>query len=197
MLCLLIRHRFVEWGFSTAPMGGLYIPGSSSIMNEIEYLCSIISMSLCSHTNRVAASSSMQVEWFNVVRSVGLIVVNSHRPSLKDLQTDSTRGWFGCCHNSVSNLSTLIGVMILKRLGWELMVIIAATLLSSDWGMEAKGAAVSVDVAEGVLEGALWDQRKHRIHHCHCSKLVFLRFFHPAVKYFTWWLLSQGWQMCQ
>ena len=53
------------------------------------------------------------------------------------------------------NLSTLIGVTISKRLGHELMVVMAAMLFSSDKGMEAKGGAVSVDVAEGILEGAL------------------------------------------
>jgi len=77
---------------------------------------------------------------------VGLIVANGHVPSLNDLQTDSTRGRFGCCCNRDSNLSTLIGVMILKRSGRELMVVMAAILLSSDWGTEASGAAVSVDV---------------------------------------------------
>src|SRR5882724_4572926 len=58
------------------------------------------------------------------------------------------------------------------------MIIIAVTLLSSDWGMDASGAVVSVDVAEGVLEGALLDQRKPHIHlgHCHHSKSVFLGF---------------------
>ena len=35
------------------------------------------------------------------------------------------------------------------------MVAMAATLFSSDSRMEAKGSTVSVDVAEGVLEGAL------------------------------------------
>ena len=34
------------------------------------------------------------------------------------------------------------------------------TLFSSDIGTEAKGGAVSVDMADGVLGGAPWDQRK-------------------------------------
>jgi len=58
------------------------------------------------------------------------------------------------------------------------MVIIAATLSSSDGGTEAKGGTVSVDVAEGVLEGVPCDQRKPCIHiGCsHHFMLVFLGF---------------------
>jgi len=43
------------------------------------------------------------------------------------------------------------------------MVTLAAILFSSDVGTETRGGAVSVNVAEGVLEGALWDQRKPRV----------------------------------
>jgi len=82
---------------------------------------------------------------------VGLIVVNGHKPSLNDLQTDSMGGWLGCCCNRDSNLLTLIGVTILKRSGQELMVVMAAMFFSSDAGTEAKGGAVSVDIAEGVF----------------------------------------------
>jgi len=58
------------------------------------------------------------------------------------------------------------------------MVAMAATLFSSDSRMEAKGSTVSVDVAEGVLNSALSDQRKPRIHlgHCHHSMLVLFSF---------------------
>jgi len=73
----------------------------------------------------------------------------------------------------------MIGVMILKRSGLVLMVIIAVTLFSSDGGIEAQGGAVSVDIAEGVLKGVPCDQRKPHIHLgcCHHSILVFLGFW--------------------
>src|SRR5882724_7997535 len=85
-------------------------------------------------------------------------------------------GWLGCCCNRDSNLLTLIGVTILKRSGRELMVVIAAMFFSSYAGTEARGGAVSVDIAEGVLEGAPCDQRNPRVHlgRCHRSMLVFL-----------------------
>ena len=69
-----------------------------------------------------------------------------------------TRGWFGCCSRRDSNLSTLIGVTILKRTSWASIVEFMAILLSSEVGTKPKGGAVSVDIA-GVLKGALCDQR--------------------------------------
>jgi len=85
-------------------------------------------------------------------------------------------GQFGCWVRSDSNLSTLIGVTILKRSGWSLIVEFAAMLDSSDAGIEGKGSADSVDVAEGVFEGALHDQRNPLIQrgHFHLSSLFFL-----------------------
>ena len=92
--------------------------------------------------------------------------MNGHAPSLSDLQTDSTSG----------GLDVDIGVTILKRSGQELRVVMDAIFFSSNVGMEVRGGAVSVDVGEGVLEGAPCDQRKPCVHlgHCHCSMLVFL-----------------------
>src|SRR5882724_11355859 len=60
-----------------------------------------------------------------------------------------------------------IGVTILKRSGQDLMVLVATVLFSSETGIDANGRAVSVNVAEGVLEGALLDQRKPHVH-CGC-----------------------------
>ena len=53
---------------------------------------------------------------------------------------------------------------------------LAATLLSLGVGTEARGGAVSVDMAEGVLEGAPWDQMKPRVQRglFHLSSSVFL-----------------------
>ena len=50
------------------------------------------------------------------------------------------------------------------------------TLFNSDVGTEARGGAVSVDMAEGVLEGAPWEQRKPWVQWglFHLSLLIFL-----------------------
>ena len=91
--------------------------------------------------------------------------MNGHAPSLSDLQTDSTSG----------GLDVDIGVTILKRSGQELRVVMDAIFFSSNVGMEVRGGAVSVDVGEGVLEGAPCDQRKPCVHlgHCHHSMCLF------------------------
>ena len=53
------------------------------------------------------------------------------------------------------NLLMLIGVTILKRSSQLLIVEFVVTLDSSEAGIEGRGVVVLVDVAEGVLEGAL------------------------------------------
>jgi len=55
-------------------------------------------------------------------------------------------------------------------------VALAMTLFSLDIGTEARGGAVSVDVAEGVFEGAPWDQMKPWVQRglFHLSSLDFL-----------------------
>ena len=135
-------------------MGGLYIPGRSSVPKEDEYRPSEISRSRCSRTKSVAESFNVCDEKSNVVGSSGLIVAKGQAPSLKDRQTESASGWFGCCSNRDSKRLTLMGVTILNRSGRDLMVLTAKVLFILEVGIDANGSTVSVDVAEGVLEGA-------------------------------------------
>jgi len=53
----LISLRFIENGLGTAVIGGLYIPGSSSVPKDAEYLPAAFSRSRCSHTKLNVASS--------------------------------------------------------------------------------------------------------------------------------------------
>ena len=116
-LWLLISHRFVKCCLGTAPIGGLYMPGRRSGLKEEEYLPSEISMSHCSHTNLEAGSSSVCTEKSKVIGSSLLITAYGHAPSLSEWHTKSTSGRFRCWHNRDSNLSTFIGVTILKSSG--------------------------------------------------------------------------------
>src|SRR5882724_4751315 len=76
--------RFFECGFGTVLIGGLYIPGSSSVPNDAEYLPAAISRSHCSCTKLDTASSRGPDEESKVNRSFGLIVAYSQAPSLSE-----------------------------------------------------------------------------------------------------------------
>ena len=69
-----------------------------------------------------------------------------------------------------------MGVTILKRSGRSLTVEFTVMLDSSEAGIEGKGSAVSVDVADGVFEGAPHDQRNPLVQQgrFHLSSLFFL-----------------------
>ena len=73
-------------------MGGLYIPGRSSILNECEYCPSEISRSHCSCTKSVAESFKVCDEKSKVMGSLGLIVTKGQAPSHKEQQMKLTRG---------------------------------------------------------------------------------------------------------
>jgi len=162
----------------TTLIGGLYIPGRSSVPKDTEYLPAVISRSCCSHTKHAAASSRVHVEKSNVSRSFGLITAIGQAPSLSEQHTDSTSSQFGCCRRSDSNLLILIGITILNRSGRSLRVQFASTLDSSEAGIEGKGGAVSVDEAKGVLEGVPQDQRNPLVQrgHFHLSSSLFCGF---------------------
>ena len=75
------------------------------------------------------------------------VLAHGQKPSLSPLQTDSTNGWFECMASRASKWSMLIGVMILKRLGWPLMVCMEAVVLNSEAGTDGRGLAHSVQSA--------------------------------------------------
>ena len=67
----------------------------------------------------------------------------SHRPQ----HTDWTKGQFGWVLSNFSKQSTLIGVTILNKLRFSLIVRIASVFSNSDSGTLGSGLAYSVQVA--------------------------------------------------
>ena len=73
-------------------MGGLYIPGRSSVPNECEYRPSEILRSCCSRTKSVAELFKVCDDELKVMGSLGLIVTKGQAPSHKEQQMKLTRG---------------------------------------------------------------------------------------------------------
>jgi len=65
-------------------MGGLYIPGKSSVPNECEYCPSEISWLHCSHMKSVAESFKVCDDESKVMGSLGLIIAKGQAPSRKE-----------------------------------------------------------------------------------------------------------------
>ena len=65
-------------------MGGLYIPGRSSVLNKCEYCPSEILRSCCSHMKSVAESFKVRDDESKVMGSLGLIVAKGQAPSRKE-----------------------------------------------------------------------------------------------------------------
>ena len=134
--------NLMDQGFGTTWIGVLYIPGNNSFPKLSEYRPAAISMSLCDLRNSASASFFRgRSEKSHVTGYSSLWVwAQGQKPSLSEVQTDSTKGLLGCVSSNFSNRSTLTGVTIWKRWGCWLIVVTAQIL--------AEGVLVTVHPSE-------------------------------------------------
>ena len=99
-------------------------------------------------------------------------MAKGQKPSRSPQQTELTNGWFRCDERSCSNWSTLIGVTILNRWGWEVIVELKIRLWDSEGGTSGNGATISVNVAEGVHGDVSWTQKKPWLHLGHFQEVI-------------------------
>jgi len=127
-------------------MGDACIPGRRYQPKDPENLPFECSQSLCFHRNSTSSSLFGIPSALSMMLGYKLWCVSAQgqKPSCSPLQTDSTKGQFGCDSSSSSKWWTLIGVTILKRCWFSLMVFIAQTFSNSMSGTKGKGSAISV-----------------------------------------------------
>ena len=143
-------HKSVECGFGTAKTGMQYMPGRSLLPKDSEKRPLKTSWSRWLHKNWASSGSSGSGRERSSVSgySPKRVSAQGQKPSQRPQHTDSTKGWLGWDSSSFSKRSTKIGVTMLKRCGFSLMVFVATGFASSEEGMGGNGDAVSVQSAE-------------------------------------------------
>ena len=139
-------HNLSECGLGTACTGDTCIPGRRSQLNEPENLPVSCLWSCWAYKKFASGPLSGVSRTSSMIDGYSSLSVSAHgqNPSLRPLQTDSTKRWFGCEASRDLKWSTLIGVTILKRFGWLVIVHIAMAFPNLATGTDGRGLAHSV-----------------------------------------------------
>ena len=130
-------------------MGILYIPGSNSGPNGDEKQCLDCSVWTC-ECKKLILFTLLMADWEAlcvVGKLSSKVLAHGQNPSQRPLHTEMTNGWLGCVESNNSKRLTLIGVMMLNRVGLCAMVSEVVGLSCSSTGINGNRVASTVQSA--------------------------------------------------
>ena len=142
--------KLIKCGFGMANIGMQYMSGRSLSPKDSEKWPMKILWSRWSHKNCASlgfldsGKEESRVSGYSPI----WVLAQGQKPSQSPQQTDLTKGWCRCNLRISSNWSMKIGVTMLKRWGFSLIVLVTMGLASSDFGIAGNADAVSVQSAE-------------------------------------------------